>query len=96
MKRNLARRCRLVLPPCQKKYIKKYPNIIAAIPDDQVYAAALDFPDALEEDEIGDALKVNAPIKLPYSLEETYHDSEKLSLVKRGRQEFIFAQIPKK
>ena len=39
---------------------------------------------------------MNAPIKLPYSLEETYHDSEKLSLVKRGRQEFIFAQIPKK
>ena len=79
-----------------KKYIKKYPNIIAAIPDDPVYAAALDFPDALEDDEIGDALKVNASIKLPYSLEETYHDSEKLSSVKHGRQEFIFAQIRKK
>ena len=79
-----------------KKYIKKYPNIIAAIPDDPVYAAALDFPDALEDEEIGDALKVNAPVKLPYSLEETYHDSEKLSSVKHGRQEFIFAQIRKK
>lgn len=79
-----------------KKYIKKYPNIIAAIPDDPVYAAALDFPDALEDDEIEDALKVNAPIKLPYSLEETYHDSEKLDSIKSGRQEFIFAQIPKK
>lgn len=79
-----------------KKFIKKYPNIIVAIPDDQVYTAALDFPDALEDDEIGDALKVNASIKLPYSLEETYHDSEKLSPVKHGRQEFIFAQIPKK
>jgi len=79
-----------------KKYIKKYPNIIAAIPDDQVYAAALDFPDALEDGEIDDALKMNASIKLPYSLEESYHDSEKLSSVKHGRREFIFAQIPKK
>lgn len=79
-----------------KKYIKKYPNIIVAIPDDPVYAAALDFPDALEDDEIEDALKVNASIKLPYSLEETYHDSERLDSIKSGRQELIFAQIPKK
>ncbi|HLD61440.1 MAG TPA: pilus assembly protein PilM, partial [Patescibacteria group bacterium] len=79
-----------------KKYIKKYPNIIAAIPDDPVYAAALDFPDALETDELDDALKMNAPIKLPYSLEATYHDKELLIPVKNGRQEFLFAQIPKK
>ncbi len=79
-----------------KKYIKKYPNIIAAIPDDQVYAAALDFPDALETDEIDDALKMNASIKLPYPLEITYHDKETLISVKKGRREFFFAQIPKK
>ena len=79
-----------------KKYIKKYPNIIAAIPDGQVYAAALDFPDALEADEIDDALTMNAPIKLPYPLETTYYDKESLIPVKNGRQEFLFAQIPKK
>ncbi|TAN58384.1 hypothetical protein EPN15_01255 [Patescibacteria group bacterium] len=79
-----------------KKRIKKFPNIIMAIPDDQVYVSALDFPDALEADEIDDALKVNAPMKLPYPLEAAYYDKEPLIPVKRGRQEFIFAQIAKK